>query len=281
MAGSIAGLSASTSCKNRIQVLRMPVSPSEGARGRPDRSRQSAKHGFRIRQRNAADEMHDRMPAAGGAHRELPSRIKEHVLQCSANQGFRPGITSRYRRGTVGEQRRTRDEGVERCQRLRAEAIRSISSSWRAPGTIRCDPARSRTAKSSIAGVETMASWPAAMIRIGWRILRGITRLRQLAHHPERGIRPGHRRPADRQLRLRLQHGDIAGVADRIRGEQVADERDAAASPRHRRRARRTSPALSAAAILTSERGGVDRRIPGSAIIGASSTMRSNQRCPA
>ena len=49
----------------------------------------------------------------------------------------------------------------------------SISSSWRAPGTMRCEPARSRTANSSIAGVETIWSCPAATTSIGWRILPG------------------------------------------------------------------------------------------------------------
>src|SRR5262249_4528069 len=47
----------------------------------------------------------------------------------------------------------------------------SINSSWRAPGTTRCEPARSRNANSPIAGVDTIASMPAARIKIGCRML--------------------------------------------------------------------------------------------------------------
>ena len=62
------------------------------------------------------------------------------------------------------------------------------------------------------------------MIRIGCRILPGISGFANLAHHAERGVGPRHRRPADRERRLRLEHGDVAGIADGIGGEQVAHE---------------------------------------------------------
>src|SRR5258707_8593214 len=51
-----------------------------------------------------------------------------------------------------------------------------------------------------------------------------IAGLGQLRHDAKGGIAPGDRRRTDRQRRLRLDDGDIAGVAHRVGAEQVAFE---------------------------------------------------------
>ena len=90
-----------------------------------------------------------------------------------------------------------------------------------APATIRCEPARSRTAKSSIAGVETI-----------WSLAGGDQqqRLADLARHSRaRRIRaitrkaafdPGHGRRADAERGLGLEHRLGARIAHRIGGQR-------------------------------------------------------------
>ncbi len=53
----------------------------------------------------------------------------------------------------------------------------------------------------------------------------GITALAHRAHRTERRIEPRHGRAADPERRLRLDDRGVAGKTDRIRGENVAEER--------------------------------------------------------
>ena len=122
-------------------------------------------------------------------------------------------------------QRRARHEGVERRPELRADSgpAPSAISCW-APTMTRCEPARSSVANSSIAAFDTTTSLPPATISIGWRMCAGIA---ALAHRrPWRGTRHRPRPPsaAERQRRLGLENRGIAGVAHRIRGQDIADE---------------------------------------------------------
>src|SRR5208282_2696050 len=49
-------------------------------------------------------------------------------------------------------------------------------------------------------------------------------RLAQYAHGAERGVAPRHGRSAERERGLRLEDGRVAGIAYRIRRQDVADE---------------------------------------------------------
>src|SRR6476646_3644662 len=74
-ASSMAGLSASTSCRNRDPGLAdSGLAVRQAREVGADRAGHGAEHGLGVRQRNAADEMHDGMPAAVCAHVSSPVR---------------------------------------------------------------------------------------------------------------------------------------------------------------------------------------------------------------
>ena len=100
-------------------------------------------------------------------------------------------------------------------------------------------------------------------------------------HRAEGGIGPGDRRRGDAERRVLLQDRGIAGVAHGIAGDGIVDEGRGAGD--------RVVAAGNVAAALPGKphrlaaaaRTGSEVARPGRSIIGADSTMRSNQRLPA
>src|SRR6516225_7447061 len=110
-------------------------------------------------------------PRAGASSRPATSACTRRRWRCSGvgNQVVsRPIFTSAHLNNGVPGTKASNAAKVW----MRKRSC-SINSSWRAPGTTRCEPARSRSANSPIAGVDTMASMPAARIKIGCRMLAG------------------------------------------------------------------------------------------------------------
>ena len=120
--------------------------------------------------------------------------------------------------------RRARHEGVERCPELRAIMILLHQDFVLGAGNDQMAPREQIAPKTSIAGVDTTSSRPAATISIGWRILAGIRRLCELVHLSQAASAQATVGAPSAKLGLCLQHRGVARVAHRIGRQHVADE---------------------------------------------------------
>ena len=89
---------------------------------------------------------------------------------------------------------------------------------------MRCEPARRRMAKSSIAAVETMSSRPAATSISGWRIFPGYAGSAKSAIVEKAALTQPTVGAAEAERRRRLEHRLGARIAHRVRGQRVADD---------------------------------------------------------
>src|SRR4029077_16410722 len=110
LASSIAGCSTRTSCKKRIQVLRMPISPSG-----------------RRRRWGPATSARVRNTASASTNRMLPNQVDDRILAAVGGHGVLPKYYLQLRRACGKKRSSTLRSAGCGFSRLRAECLKLVS----------------------------------------------------------------------------------------------------------------------------------------------------------